>query len=606
MKKSKAIQPGEKPDIIQRMNETKLGDLFFHDDWERGNIFIRVTSISKKGDVKGEWTTDGITWEKWDNHGGYTIGGKHMQKIHMAEGETYQSVIQSLLSDFLKALIDPEFLDMPDEGESESKALIVTGGKKLYEDTAAAIERTRSRVEVMTILAKQKMDAIEEIARGLQKKLERIMRVIGILEVYLGVHEEIFQLTQGQPAPLDEPISIRQLVLYMDEEAGIVEIFHGKDGFEFDKDINFQSVDKFDQWLLQDNHLDVVLPEKRGVVALRPSRQDRYGRLDPWTKSDCEAADRMVYLLIRNGENLYRIWTSIMMKDTLFPTNERSKEIAKMFEEASSWDREKAEDEQSEYVKNMLLLQGLADRTQVFQPMPIGRVDFTKEETYEPGGRVRLIRDAENILTDGHIRFTDWREQINSKIARGTRIHLIGLPWRGEKEYNRRFVTNVWRNWFPPVPKSGIYTVEYTMKVQYHKNEVPVILYLPDDDIYPRGEWGGRERKKRIAFYLYHDEFINYDEFDLENVDYFLRSRLERRNYRQILPVLAMLRAERIKELNQEKQFVALLSQKHGIPENKLWNLVDWWKKKVINKRPIAQDDAKAWRMIIRKAKGLE
>lgn len=30
------------------------------------------------------------------------------------------------------------------------------------------------------------------------------------------------------------------------------------------------------------------------------------------------------------------------------------------------------------------------------------------------------------------------------------------------------------------------------------------------------------------------------------------------------------------------------------------------WKRKVINKRPIAADDAKAWRMIIKKAKGQE
>jgi len=32
--------------------------------------------------------------------------------------------------------------------------------------------------------------------------------------------------------------------------------------------------------------------------------------------------------------------------------------------------------------------------------------------------------------------------------------------------------------------------------------------------------------------------------------------------------------------------------------EKEIWKAVDWWKHKVIWKRPIRQDDAKAWRMI--------
>ena len=600
--KNKQIQKaGEKPDIIQRMNEIKQGDLYFHTDWKLGNIFIRVKSISKRGKIKTEWTYDGVTWKPWNDTGGYKVDG--MEKIHLGPNDTYQSAIAALISDFEKALLDPSFLEENEEEDSSGTALIVTGGKKLYEDTAYALEAARSRVEIMTMMAKQKLEAIQEIASALQEKLTKVMRVIGILEVYLGVHEEIFQLTQGTPAPIHEPISIRQLILYMDEEAGIVEIFHGKEGFSFEKDINFASVDQFDKWLLEDGHIDIVLPEKRGVVALRPSRQDRYGHLDPWSRSNSEKEDKMIYLLIRNGENLYRIWTSIMMKDTLFPTNKRSEEIASMFEASTSWDRDKAEVEQSVYVKNMLLLQGLADRTQVFQPLPVGRVEFTKPETYDTGGRVRLIRDAENLITDGHISYNEWKDQLNQKIQRGTRIHLLGLPFRSGTDggYHSRFYDNVWRRYYPDVPTSGIYTVEKMIDISFHKGKVPVILYKPSDNVYVGYE--SHERKKRIAFYLYLDEVINYDDFDLENVDYFLRSRLERPNYRRILPTLLHLRAERMKELDQEKGFVKLLSQKHNIPESRLWTLVDWWKKKVINKRPISLDDSKAWRMIVRKAK---
>jgi hypothetical protein len=293
------------------------------------------------------------------------------------------------------------------------------------------------------------------------------------------------------------------------------------------------------------------------------------------------------------------------MGTTLFPTLKEAEHIEKLFEESSSWDREKAEDAQSIWLHNTMLIQGLFDRSQIFQPLPVARVELTNPATFDDGGLIRLIRDAEMTLGDGHESFEEWRESLNEKATRGTRIYFPGLSWEKAKDRGRRFPNFYsYRDNYPPFPAHGVHTVEEVHKGDYSINYH--FKYLPDDTIATYNRWDGfeeHERKKRYMFSVYSDEFINYDEFTVEDIDYFLKSRSERSDYLNLIPTLMGLRNARLKELEEEKGFVNLLSAKHNIPEKKLWKLVDWWKKKVINKRPLSQDDAKAWRMIVKRAK---
>jgi len=61
-------------------------------------------------------------------------------------------------------------------------------------------------------------------------------------------------------------------------------------------------------------------------------------------------------------------------------------------------------------------------------------------------------------------------------------------------------------------------------------------------------------------------------------------------------------------ELKWEKEFVRmtveeLFRENIIVNEEKVWEAVNWWKNKVIWKRPITKDDAKALRMIKSKLK---
>lgn len=588
--------------FLERLAEPTIGDIFYYD----GGTFYRVEKIHKNGSVKCAQSMNGIDWTPADKRFDLDDIRRYYKKLPLANGETAQEAIQSLLAELAQALLDPSVLESPDEEENSSTALIPLGGKGMYEQMAIEMNRLKSRADIIADMAKERMQRISHIAYALQERLHKVMRVLGILEVYLGVHEKIFQLTEGQPAGIDEPLCFRQRILYMDEEAAIVRVFHSRHGIGYEGDINHASVDIFDQWLLEPGHLDYILPEKKGVIALRASRQKRYDDLDLFSKIRNEQEDKMVYLLVRNGDNLYRVWTNLVGGETLFPTSADSEKIAELFSEEFQHRRDEGEKKQAGWITNTLLVQGLVDRTQVFHPLPNGRVDLSDPNTYADGGPVRLIRDAENLIADGHESFDDWMRRINQTAKRGTRIYFSGLPFNKDG-HRERF--DVWQNYYPDIPNPGLFTVEEVDEGRrYGKCK---IFYLPTDSTYWRvnqnqrdGSWeDDTQRTRRYGFWLYYDEFINYDEIDLASLDYFLQSRDERRNYRELMPLLISIRDMRIKELAEERGFVELLSKKHSIPEARLWELVEWWKRKVINRRPIAQDDAKAWRMIVREAR---
>lgn len=72
--------------------------------------------------------------------------------------------------------------------------------------------------------------------------------MISVLNVYTESSVEFNLVCNGDPAGSDVPISIRQRILYMDEEFAL----NAKDAL----DIDYRSKDEFFKWLKED-------PEKR-------------------------------------------------------------------------------------------------------------------------------------------------------------------------------------------------------------------------------------------------------------------------------------------------------------------------------------------------------
>lgn len=278
-----------------------------------------------------------------------------------------------------------------------------------------------------------------------KKQMKKIQRLITTLEIYMGESENVVQIAEGENASEDNPISLRQMMLYMDEEFG-------------DPDnggLDFKSIEDFDKWLVDSGNYEKVIPEQKGVVVLRPRRYDKDYGLSPVLDADLidyyREKNSKFYVLIRNGQNLYKIWTKkVEFGKRLFPLkselNELMEKIAKGQLEMQENERqdyrfksgedmvEKANDKIFYYQRNFLLLQGIIMRTMIFAPIP---KDFNFLDVSTHGDTVEFIYDEENTLPDGRLRYSDYHDKINQSLCKGSRI-LIASSY-GKYDYKDRF-----------------------------------------------------------------------------------------------------------------------------------------------------------------------
>ncbi len=578
----------------------------------------------------------------------------------------YNCVLPKSISEMQKDAIAGLLKTEPEEVTPESTSTEVgfTLGKDQLEDMKDVMLRKANDVlamdSVLHIIMRQKMNELERIRNQFLKVVAKIHRVIGTIELYLGINEDIIQIREGAAADINYPIYLRQQKLYMDEEVASIE----------DQGIDFRSIEVFDNWIAKEENLNIVLPEKKGVIVLQVRRSDKYYTSNHIDNTLLNDHNKRTYILIRNGDNLYRIWSDLQIGDRLFPLH---KELQDMIDTHKDEDfeemKELMDDAVFYYKRNFVVLQGLIERTPIFTPLPVHGINFFHPESY--GDFIQFIYDDEISLPSGRLSYRDWKKKINSSIKRGTRV-FIGSISRYEMEYAADRMVG-YRNSSPPKPDSGIYEVyedfvtkrqvvtdktgkevidwektnkerkaqdkhnkdvaedkekdddwfrgfynyddnKKRLRYKYEDVKIPYfyIKYNPGDTVY--GGWGSydtHERKNKLSFKIYvNDNFVfDYDLTSLEDVEFYLKSRVDRPDYLNMFPILQGIKRLRLQETEQEKQFGKLvlveIMKQTQMEDSALYELeilleqcIHWWKMKVIWKRPITKEDAKAWRMI--------
>ena len=153
------------------------------------------------------------------------------------------------------------------------------------------------------------MAKLEVMKQSVEKIEDRLFNI----QLYAGMLETIYTLSEGQPAHRDEKLRIMQRRLYMDEEC-LLDYASG--GMEFD------GIGEFDNWLAKPINRDRILPFPRCMVSMRIRRKtkDRDGiGLSAFVQIREAHADKFTYLIIRNGDQLYRVCTDIDFGEMMFP-----------------------------------------------------------------------------------------------------------------------------------------------------------------------------------------------------------------------------------------------------------------------------------------------
>lgn len=471
----------------------------------------------------------------------------------------------------------------------------------------------------------------EKMLQPLMDHVRRLEDMIVTINLYLGRDHHIVPLVdceQAAAAPADTPITLRQMVLAMDEECGLN---------PEDEGIDVDSIEQFDAWLTSDPaHLAQVLPEPKGVVVLIPRRSEKdYG--DPWRNAHMSDANKQSYWLIRNGDKLWRMHTDYEVGDRLIPladeftgffvTKERvggfgSTEYREVTLEPGSrqWlEAEKSADaRRRHYMKMALILQGLVDLSTVFAPLPAEDVSFLRGESYT-SGHVRLIADAENTIGDGHEPFYDWLARLNARLSPGMRI--VGA-FDGNDFYRMNHGTGGYDSSDRRIrPKGASYPqtgVLYTLEKRNARQTGFTFKYQRTDEIWVRGSWENNYRDevrppktRATCEVLVSDKFIlPYDLVTIEDMERYLTSRTDRHAYKHLIPLLHAAIEAKHAERAEEEPFRLLLAgviaKNHNVSVEDamgaLPELVDWWK--LANKwhRPLVAGDpkleARATRMI--------
>lgn len=659
--------------------------------------------------------------------------------------------------ELVKSGVIPELDNLPDENE-KSDGLVSTSNNDFLKSVEATTDKRRNAALIveyslnrvvtkakreldekkrqMDLLLEKQKDALSELMAAanravaiFKRQLKKIQRLITTLEIYLGIHENVIQISEGEPAPATEPIHLFQQLKYMDEEFGDPR----KGG------LDYSMIEQWDEWMIRDRNFEKIVPTLKGICIMRVRRYRKdYGKIHPLLQERFDKLNEQTYVVMRNGDNVYRIWSEhIEAPDTMFPKRSEIQDMLdKMHKELEDADEsyiEKKSDQFDDHIFNykriMLMIQGILYRTEIFVPIPVG-LDIFKPQTHE--GKLVFVYDAELTLPSGRLSFNQWKADINKSITKGSRIvvafgEIDGGGRRGRD--GNRLVIYFKEGSVPPGPSNDIYSVEefkreetvYVTKtlnrkeymaelerivtsgdkfekerflsgsgkhvslrydsswteipddvrLQYGEDkdipghvkdmyrfyEIPVyrrkddwhwvdgvkkptinltkvtekvikryncIRYNPGDTVY--AGWGksfdegngySRERKVPLTYLIYPDtdDFIlNYDKISLDDVEFYIESRVDRKNYLTAIPLLYQLRDKLLEEKAWEEKFVAFTETeiKKDIPtleqydlKPSIWKAVAWYKDDSVRvwKRAITENDTLALRLIKQEAR---
>lgn len=484
---------------------------------------------------------------------------------------------------------------------SESVALVATADASEVKKRLAArhsdlvrarhaVAEQQKRVRAALDAKKAEMDrmvrAMELELAPVKEQVELIQEGIWTINLYLGRDESITTIATGEPAPESEPIAVHQLVLYMDEESLIAADEGGMDA---------DDVEDFDQWITSNPaHLHQVLPDLKGIVAIKPRRRAKSYE-NPWQGQAMAEENRKTYWLIRNGENLYRMHTDLDVGESLIP---KSDEFTSFFTEqvydrdaggfvgrpirpgSNAWLKaEKAAGaRQRHFMRVALVLQGVVDRSTVLRPFPAG-LSFLEPAAYDSGA-VRVVIDDERQLGSGRKPFKEWRAEANSKMRVGMRV--VG-NWYGSREEDRVSPTGA------PCPKrASIQTIEAkgrhgTLKFFYRRTDERWGYEHGD-----YGEWGSWPYKQRASYSIFPGDtnVLCIDAVTAEEIETYLAARTERHAYESMVPLLKVAldvkRAEAEAEAPMRLLVIAELAKRNQVDvadaEAVVDDLISWYK----------------------------
>lgn len=562
----------------------------FGDDIKDPILMVSGKKHSKHSDSPSDMTIDiGMLRKEWyliTDDMGITKDGLLSLVVGKINGNTVKSL-----------------MPVADADDAEGTEVMSTSNTEYLKSKLAAANRAANTGNLIKFATNTHIEAVKNDIMGriagvmaqvdiLKKEIKRLNKVIAIIELWAGIKTEITHIQEGSTAPAEDVLNLRQLVLYMDEEVGDPK----------DNGIDFRRVNDFDEWLLSDDNINIVAPESKCIVVFRPRRRSKVYSDDPFINTFMNSQNDFTYVLMRNGDNIYRIYDeNINIHTTLFPKRDELTSLYEKLDDNSSYTREKAEDGLFVYQKNIMLIHGILTHSGIYGfDHGINIYDLSTHD-----GRLKYIYDAEDTITDGTPSWDQYLKSINEDIEVGSRIYFSYDAMVNYYGNSKEFVKDRSPIYYshdssvPPGPRSGIYVVKR------NKSGDLCISYNPKDKIWDNDK-GYHTRMVPLQVTISKsDKFIlNYDRLEIGPLEYYTKDRVNRPKYYYMLPVIWGIIRKLKKEFVWEDATKDMLISKFVSADYTddarilLQSIFDDYKFEVKWKRPINRDDMKSLRII--------
>lgn len=482
-------------------------------------------------------------------------------------------------------------------------------------------------VQAITPYLEESAAAQLAVAEESRETLNKLMDGIKSLDLYIGKDVVVNTIKEGDSAPAHVPLTFVQRKLVVDEETAVY--LDIGEWFDFEKlPLFFKALND------HPGLVDQIFPSERCVVCMTTTR--RYiDYQDRWANWEMNARNQTVFLMIRDGERLFQVYSGVeshLGAHTLFPTTDEQGNIFRgadgaqvTFNDVSYTDRLKTHEMVAlHYYRFLILCCGLDHRLKLFGEFydPQDRFSFVSmdfQEKYcrfihdhdgtglldDPDAKVRpsieeYISEANSHLRPGSRVFCEWRTVCNPKTAPGATKPDTGSSYRGSYYFTADFIN------------------DEGMAVAYTRNNEICVDVPVKKDIYRRKrpndvrEFNAKVSLTNFKRDVWEDSssvgYLCLDAVKADDLDYYIHSRPSRKGFMYFIKLFKRLSAVLRKEEEHEQPYRqkllrALVDGNIGTKENRA-EIVD---KTIINWRadrkgqPLSEDieNEKSWKEIL-------
>lgn len=188
-------------------------------------------------------------------------------------------------------------------GLEEVKASIQAQEEELKNELEVIRAEMRKKEEELRLRMEEKMSELEAKKKEFETQIFGIDHQLYLLRCLLGDSIEFIQLRQGKASPLEQPVILYQKLRFLDEDLAKIKSLYC---YDYDDEGYVEEIFAKDDFVFEQ-----FCPNTKCVTLFRISKDNTF-----YAKDDGNALEKCKYyngtrigILVRNGENLYLIWT---------------------------------------------------------------------------------------------------------------------------------------------------------------------------------------------------------------------------------------------------------------------------------------------------------